>query len=258
MRDTAMRLGKAHLALLQAELAVTGREIGIIIGLAIAALSLALLIVGLLYTGTWLFLGEWLFGSIGWGVLHGTLFTVAVIVPIGLNLAGGWVGAWGRGLLAALAVTVGLSILFGSNLLRNGAVAAGDSLEGSLSLEPAILPTLVGIVAGALVIGLALFILGLRGGQAFKLLFVGAILGGVVGAILGSVVFDLAGAVAVALTFGLVAWIGGTILLAYRRGFDPATRYDPLVPRESIAALEGTKAFLAKQWERQRRKVMGR
>ena len=61
-----MRLINAHLGLLKAELAVTGREIGIIIALAIGALSLALLIVTLLYTGTWLFLGEWLFGSIGW------------------------------------------------------------------------------------------------------------------------------------------------------------------------------------------------
>lgn len=257
-RDAATRLGRAHLALLQAELAVTGREIGIIIGLAIAALSLALLIIGLLYTGTWLFLGEWLFGSIGWGVLHGTLFTIAFIVPIGLNLGGGWGGAWGRGLLAGLLVTVGLSILFGTNLLRNGAVMAGDALEASLSLEPAILPTLVGVVAGALVVGLALFILGLRGGQAFKLLLSGALLGAAAGAILGSVVFDLAGAVAVGLTFGLIAWIGVTILIAYRRGFDPAARYDPLVPRESIAALEGTKVYLSKQWERQRRKVMGR
>ena len=97
-----------------------------------------------------------------------------------------------------------------------------------------------------------------RGGGAFKLLAAGLITGGLIGLILGSVLFDIAGAVAVALTFGLVAWIGFTILLAYRRGFDPAARYDPLVPRESIAAIEGSKTFLLKQWERQRRKVMGR
>ncbi len=253
-----MRLLNAHLSLLKAELAVTGREIGLIVGLAIAALSLALLMVGLIYTGTWLFVGEWWFGSIGWGVLHGTLFTVAIIVPIGLNLAGGWVGAWGRGLLIGAVVTVLLSLLFGSNLLRNAAVAAGEQLEVSLALEPAVLPTIVGLIAGALFVGLVLFIVGLRGGGAFKLLAAGLITGGLIGLILGSVLFDIAGAVAVALTFGLVAWIGFTILLAYRRGFDPAARYDPLVPRESIAAIEGSKTFLLKQWERQRRKVMGR
>jgi hypothetical protein len=51
-----MRLVTAHLDLLKAELAVTGREIGIIIGLAVVAVALALLIVTLLYVGTALFL----------------------------------------------------------------------------------------------------------------------------------------------------------------------------------------------------------
>jgi len=253
-----MRLLNAHLSLLKAELAVTGREIGLIVGLIVVALSLGLLMVSLIYTGTWLFVGEWWFGSLGWGVLHGTLFTVAIIMPIGLNLAGGWVGAWGRGLLTGAVVTVLLALLFGSNVVRNAAVAAGEQLEVSIALEPAVLPTIVGLIAGALIVGLVLFIVGLRGGGAFRLLAAGVLLGGVIGMILGSVLFDLAGAVAVALTFGLVAWIAFTILLASRRGFDPAARYDPLVPRESIAALNGTKAFLAKQWERQRRKVMGR
>jgi hypothetical protein len=257
-RAAGVRLLNAHLSLLKAELAVTGREIGLIIGLAIAALSLALLMIGLIYTGTWLFLGEWLFGSLGWGVLHGTLFTVAIIVPIGLNLAGGWMGAWARGFLIGLAVTVVLSLVFGANLVRDVAVAGGDQLAPSLGLEPALLPTLVGLVAGALIVGLAMFIVGLRMGDAFRMLLAGAILGGMAGAILGSVEFDWSGAVAVALTFGLVAWLVATVFLAMQRGFDPATRYDPLVPRESIAALEGTKGFLVKQWERQRRKVMGR
>ena len=152
---SAMRLLTAHLELLKAELAVTGREIGLIVGLALAALSLALLIVTLVYTGTWLFLGEWLFGSLGWGVLHGTLFTIAIIVPIALNLAGGWFGAWVRGLLIGLLVTIGLSLLFASNLARSAAVAAGDQLEVSLALEPAVLPSLVGLVTGGLVVGLA-------------------------------------------------------------------------------------------------------
>lgn len=253
-----MGLLNAHLSLLKAELAVTGREIGLIIALVIAALSLALLMVGLIYTGTWLFVGEWWFGSIGWGVLHGSLFTIALIVPIGLDLSGGWVGAWGRALLIGAGVTVLLSLLFGSNLLRDAAVGAGEQLEMSLALEPALLPTIVGLVVGAFVVGSILFSVGLRGGGAFRLLAAGVVLGGLVGMVLGSVEFDISGAVAVALTFGLVSWIGFTVLLAARRGFDPAARYDPLVPRESIAALESSKAFLMRQWERQRRKVMGR
>jgi hypothetical protein len=49
-----------------------------------------------------------------------------------------------------------------------------------------------------------------------------------------------------------------TVAVAARRGFDPAARYDVLVPRESIAALEGTKGFLLEQLQRQRRRVFGR
>ena len=191
------------------------------------------------------------------GVIHGSLFTVAIIVPIFLNLAGGWIGAWIRGLIAAVLLTIGLSILFGVNLARNAAVAAGQQLEVSLALDPAVLPAVVGTVAGALVVGLVFFVRGLRVGGAFKQLLMGAVVGGILGFILGSVIFDLEGAIAVAWTFGLVAWIGISIYLAWKHGFDPEARYDPLVPRESIAALEHTKTFLTKLLERQRRKVMG-
>jgi hypothetical protein len=237
---------------------VTGREIGLILGLVVAALGLALLLVCLLYVGTWLFLGEWLFGSIGWGVLHGSLFTVALIVPIGLDLGGGWTGAWGRGLLIGAVGTVLLSILFASNVLREAAVAAGQQLETVLPLEPALLPTLVGAVAGALILGVLLLIVGMRTGAAGQLLLVGIVAGLIVGSILGSVTFDIQGAIAVGLTFGLIGWIGASGLLAARRGFDPAARYDALVPRESIAALESSQSYLLKQWERQRRRLMGR
>ena len=65
----------------------------IIAGLGFAALTLALLTLVLVYVGTFLFLGEWLFGSMGWGILHGTLLAGALITAVVLNLAGGWMGA---------------------------------------------------------------------------------------------------------------------------------------------------------------------
>ena len=93
VRAAFMRMVDAHLALLRAELAVVGREIAIIAGLGFAALTLALLTLVLVYVGTFLFLGEWLFGSMGWGILHGTLLAGALITAVVLNLAGGWMGA---------------------------------------------------------------------------------------------------------------------------------------------------------------------
>ncbi|MFN8621576.1 MAG: hypothetical protein U0869_12610 [Chloroflexota bacterium] len=253
-----MRLVDAHLTLLKAELAVTGKEIGLIIGLAVAAIALALLIVALLYVGTCLFLGEWLFGSMGWGILHGTLFTIAFIVPIGLNLAGGSLGAWTRGLLVGAVLTVVLSLVFGVNLARNLAVAAGEAVKGSLPLEPAVLPTLAGLAVGALAAAAMFLFVGTRYGSRARLTVAGAVLGALAGLILGSVTFDWAGAIAIALTFGLVTWIAVTLILAVRHGFDPQARYDPLIPRESIAAIGGTKDYLEHHLERQRRRMMGR
>ena len=258
LRVGGQKLADAHIELLRAELAVAGRELGIAIGMALAIVVLAVVAALLLVIGTSLFLGEWLFGSIAWGVLHGVLFFIALIVPLALDLAGGRRDAFVRGLAAAIVVTLALWALFASNVLRDSAVNAGRSLEASSGIEPALLPTLVGLVAGGLVLGLLGLIVGLRQGRALRLLIVGLAVGAAIGAILGSVTFDTKGALAVALTIGLATWSGVTALVAVRTGFDPEARYEDMVPRESIAMAEETKAFLMRQWRRQRGKVLGR
>jgi hypothetical protein len=258
LRIGGQRLADAHMELLRAELAVAGRELGIALGMGVAILVLAVLAALLLAIGTFLFLGEWLFGSMGWGILHGVLFLMALIVPLALDLAGGRRDAFLRGLGAGLVATIVLWLLFASNVLRDTAVNVGHSLESSVGLEPAFLPTLVGIVAGGAVLGVALLIVGLRQGSAARLLVVGLVVGALLGAILGSVTFDTKGALAVALTIGLAAWIGVTVLVAVRMGFDPEARYEAMVPRESIAMAQESKEFLMRQWRRQRGKVLGR
>ena len=42
----------------------------------------------LLWVGGFLFLGEWLFGSIGWGLAHGLLFGIGLIVALALAIVG--------------------------------------------------------------------------------------------------------------------------------------------------------------------------
>jgi hypothetical protein len=253
------KLADAHIGLLKAELAVAGRELGIAIGMGVAILVLAIVAGLLLVIGTSLFLGEWLFGSMAWGILHGVLFFIALIVPLALDLAGGRRDAFLRGLLAAIVVTLALWALFASNVLRDSAVNAGRSLEATLpDIEPAFLPTLVGLVAGMIVFGLPALIVGLRQGSALRLLIVGLVLGAAIGAILGSVTFDTKGALAIALAIGLATWSAVTALVAVRTGFDPEARYEDLVPRESMAMAQETKAFLMRQWRRQRGRVLGR
>ncbi len=99
-----MRLLGAHMALLKAELAVAGRELGIIVGLALAAFVLAVLAGILLYVGSFLFFGELLFGSMGWGIIHGILIPVIVIGLIGVDLAGGQAGRFALGSLIGVGV----------------------------------------------------------------------------------------------------------------------------------------------------------
>jgi hypothetical protein len=82
--------------------------------------------------------------------------------------------------------------------------------------------------------------------------------GAALGAILGSVTFDTKGALAVAVTVGLASWSGVTAAVAVRTGFDAEARYEDLVPRESMAMAQDTKAFLMRQWRRQRGRVLGR
>ena len=258
VRAGGQRLFEAHLALLRAELAIAGRELGIVIGMAVLILALAIFAVLLLVIGGSLFLGEWLFGSMAWGILHGVLFFVACMVPLGLDLAGGRRDAWLRGLATGIVVTILLWALFASNVLRDSAVNAATSVETSLAIEPAFLPTLVGIAAGSIVFALVGLVVGLRWGNAIALVIGGIVLGAIVGALLGSVTFDTKGALALAVTVGLVTWIGITAGLAVTRGFDPEARYAPLMPRESMAMAEETKAFLRRQWRRQRGKVLGR
>lgn len=248
----------AHIGLLKAEIGVIAREAGIIAGLGLGLLALGLLLVTLLYTGTWLFLGEWLFGSLGWGVLHGALFTIALMVPIGLKLVGGTVRDWAIAFGIAVILTILVSLLFASNVVRSAAVAAATQLQSGMAVEPGILAILAGLVAGVVVVGVLMLLLGVRIGRPIPMLVLGLVLGAIIGAILGFVTFDTSGAIAVALTIGLITWIGLSGALAFRRGIDPKRRFGRLQPRESMKAAKDTRDWLGQEWKRQRSKLTTR
>ncbi len=71
---------RAHIDLAKAEMDEIGREIGRASGLAAAAIALVILMSLLVAIGGMLFTGEWIFGSIGWGVLLGAELLIAVAV----------------------------------------------------------------------------------------------------------------------------------------------------------------------------------
>lgn len=251
----------AHRELLMAEVKEAGKQVAIIAGLAGVAMVLSLLAGILLYVGSLLFLGEWLFGSIGWGVLDGFLLTMCFVVPIGLNLAGGWWGDWVRGLATGLVVGIVIGIVLSTNVLHNSAVWLAQQLQPSLSIDFTWLVWLTPAVVVGLAIGVVGFALGLRKGGwrvGLGLFVVVFILSFPFVGFYAATPFSTQVAAAFAVTFWLILWMALSAVFAVRRGLNPKKRYDKLVPRESMAQFAATRAYLEQQWQRQRKKLVGR
>jgi hypothetical protein len=245
------RLAGAHTALLRAELADIFAELKVLSIQAGIALGLALLMVNMLFVGGFLFLGEWLFGSLGWGLAHGALLAMALIVVVAMAMLGTGRGPVLGGLLLAAVATVGLALLLASNIAHNTAAYAAQQLSAPLDTAEA-----VSAIAGALVLGLLLAIVMARlggAGGAVAGLVVGAVLGAILGYLVGSA-WTLAPAVAFAITIGLVLWPILVVVLAWPN-LDPAERFARLKPTQTIETTKETKAWLEKEWQRRRTKL---
>lgn len=153
----ARRLLRAHVELGKAELGDIVDAVRKVVGLALVAV--ALLFAGglLLFIGGVLFLGEWLFGSIGWGVLLGFLLFLDLAVNAALaalDVRGRWLG-----LYLVVAAVLG--------------VAAGAGLAIGLGWEvrvAAALGTLVALIAWPILAGIAVARRGIDG-EALKAKF---------------------------------------------------------------------------------------
>ncbi len=268
VRAAFMRMLDAHITLLRAELAITGKELGIILGLALGALVIAVLAAILLYVGSFLFFGELLFGSMGWGIIHGTLLAAAFIGFVAIDLAGGQVARYGWGAAIGVAVGIIIAVILLSNVGNIGGEALKDRLSDTFVTEDlpfgeAWLVTLGGLVLGGLVALIIAAVIGwrsqLRGRALIGASIAGFLLGGFVGAIWLSTRYAAPdGVLGLAITLGFLTWIISGAILAARAGFDPEARYANLVPRESIAAFEQTKDFMTEQWQRQKNRMLGR
>lgn len=268
VRAAFMRMLTAHLALLRAELAVAGKELGLIVALGAAALFVAILMAILLYVGAFLFLGEFLFGSMGWGIIHGTLLAIAVIGYAAVNLAGGDPWRYGWGLAIGVATTIVLALLLLTNVgnesgewfkrwlvdgFETERLPFGD--EWLVLLSGLAIGAIAGLVAGLLVAWRAKLSGRERVAAIGGLVFVGAV----------AMAFYLPtryaapdGVLGLAIMVGLLTWIISGLALAAVKGFDPQARYANLLPRESWQAFQDSKEFAAAEWERQKGRMRGR
>jgi hypothetical protein len=233
-RDAAIALGRAHLDLARTEIGAIAGEIGRLVGLVAAAIAILLLAGLLLILGTSLFLGEWLLGSIGWGVLEGFLALVAIAVAALLLAVGVEGGRLARSFAVGLIVAIVIGVVLGFEWPNQAYAAAGESAR--LNVGPGERPLVVGLLVGALVgvlIGFAVAIrIGSGGGR------VGAIIGlAIVGALTGAftaITFGSQVGAGVGITVGYLTWIVLMAVDVARRGVDFEGMKDRFYPTQSI------------------------
>lgn len=234
------RLAEAHVVLAKAELGAIVTDATGVAARAAVAVAALLYVAILLSIATPLFLGEWIFGSLGWGILHAVLLSIALAVALALDALRVSRRYLGGTFLLAAALGVVVAIVLGFAWPNAAWAAVGDAaLPG---VDPGVRPLLVGIAGGALALALLGLVVGARlGGGAVGGLAGGALLGVLVGA--GSAIsFDLRVGVAVGIAVGLAAW---PILAALAlRGYDWEALKERFIPRASIDAALQTKAFV--------------
>jgi len=204
--DAGRRLVATHIDLAKAELseiAERAKAAALLVSIAIALLLFVAILVPI---GTTLFIGEWLFGSIGWGVLHGTLVPVALVVALVLGALGipprHLAVAFGGALVLGLGVAVVLGFAWPHQLFER----VGDSIIPSVNAD--VRPLVAGLALGALVLGVLGLLAGARvggPGGAVAGLVGGAVVGALSGAFL-AISFSLHVGIALGICTMFIAW----------------------------------------------------
>ncbi len=241
----ARRLVTSHVELARAELSEIADHAKRAAALVGAAIAIALFAAILASVGTALFIGEWLFGSIGWGVLHGVLSCVALVVVLVLGALEIPRSRIGTSLVAALGLGIVVAVVLGLAWPNQAFGRVGDSLIPGV--DPNVRTLVAGLAVGALVLGILGFLAGARAGGAGGAvggLIGGAVLGVLVGAFL-AISFSPRVGIALGIAVTFIAWpaLAATAL----RSFDPAAlkaRYWP------GATIETTKETI--EWVRAR------
>jgi len=259
-----MRLAQSHIALAKTEL---GEILGEIKGIAAYAgmiVAVAIFMGVLVSVGSILFFGEWLFGSMGWGIADGALLCIGLIVLFALRIVEAPVGRVMLAFFVSLVIGVLVAVALGSNIARTLAHNAADQLRTpsyNINLDPAWDAAIVGVVVGAVIVAiLGLLVLGRLGGLGGALFgFVaGAIFGALLGWAVAGLTFSWQGAAAIGVMVGLLCWplLMARALLA--KGFDPTARFRRLYPQQSYDAAMETKAWLEDEWAKRRAKLGNR
>jgi len=246
--DAGKRLLTAHVNLAKAELGEIAGNVGRMVGLFGAAIGIALL-AGLLFgIGLFLFLGEWLFGSIGWGMLLGTILLLdlaLVLVLVALDVSGRRVAT--SFVIAAL-VGIGVGVVFGLDVPHQGWRALGDTVAAAAIPDEGFRTTIVAVITIAALAGIVAFLGAIRGGIG------GAVVAFVVAAIFGAILgwitsVQVAGQVGAALgtLVALILWPILSGLDVARKGIDGEALQKKFVPEQTIELTKETIEWVRKR-----------
>ncbi|MBA2719977.1 MAG: hypothetical protein H0U52_12170 [Chloroflexi bacterium] len=240
-KNAGQRLAGAHVELVKAEVGGIVDEIkhaSAYVGIALGALVVAGL---LLAVGMPLFLGEAIFGSMGWGILHGVLLLAAIAVMAGILAARPATSASvGRPFLLALVLGVVVAVVLGLDLTNRAWSLAADSVLPGF--DPAWRPLLLA-VASLGIIGAVVGLIGgaMSGGGGGAV--VGLVGGAVFGVLLGLLTAFAAGprvGAALGTAVGLITWIGLMGERLARSEFNGEALRNRFWPKRTIDTLKET------------------
>ena len=144
-----MALVLAHVDLAKAEAAAIAGQVGQVAALGAMAVVLVIFAVFLLVIGVSLGLGEWLLGSMGWGVIDGVLAFLAVAMAAVLLAVGVSAARIGRAFLAAVLLGIVIGVVLGLSLPNQLYAAIGETT--GLAVDPGIRPLAVALAIWAIV-----------------------------------------------------------------------------------------------------------
>jgi hypothetical protein len=237
-RKALLGLVAAHIDLAKAEFSEIAGEVKKAAALGGMALLLLLTTGLLIVIGVLLFVGEAMFGSMGWGVLLGTELLIgggALLVLAIVDLTAGR-------LAASVVVAAGVGLVIGGLLAADW---AGISRGGSGLLGE---PWFVAGLSGAVLVALLGTLLASSFGRGFA--SAAAIAGFVIGALVGLLASANPGlriAAALGVAFGLLFWPISAAVLVFRRGVDTEKLKKRFVPEQTIETTKETIEWVREQ-----------
>jgi len=259
-RSAFLGMVRAHVRLAQAEFAEIADEAkraAMLGGIALALLFVAGMLASI---GSILWLDEWLFGSIGWGPLHGTEFLIAVAATLALLIFPASAGRIGLSVFVGAIAGVVVAVILGLNLTNQGWGWVADhyfsGLTWPLDGHPMAVvdrPIATAVIVLSEVFGIVAFVIALLFGRGIFRRIVTAIGAGIVAAVVGAILGAITGvpiswniAIAIGLAVFLIVWPGLAAVLVLTH-IDVEELKQRFLPQQTIETTKETIEWVREQ-----------